>query len=38
MPVMSLKVEVVLPDHWWQRVRYRLLEPVQIAGEEVPAG
>ena len=30
--------EILLPIHWWQKPRYRLLNPVHCAGFEVPAG
>ena len=30
--------EILLPQYWWQKPRYRLLKPVQCAGYQVPAG
>lgn len=39
-PIHSLpyRVELIFPKKWYQRVQYRLLEDVYIAGVHVPKG
>lgn len=32
----GVKVEVLLPQKWWQRPKYQLLESIQCAGHTVP--
>ena len=34
----ALQVEIIPPDRWWRRPRYRLLKPLTLAGITVPAG
>lgn len=31
-------LEVLLPLHWWQPTKYRLLDNIECAGHQVPAG
>ena len=33
-----MKGQFIKPDHWWQNIRFQLLEPMQFRGFVVPAG
>lgn len=34
----GIKVEILLPNHWWQRPLYELTKTIECAGHIVPAG
>lgn len=36
--LMEIPVDILLPEKWWQRVRYRLKEDVEFMGYTLPAG
>lgn len=34
----TLKVKILIPNRWFKKPSYELLEPLEIIGQTVPAG
>jgi len=35
---MIVSVDILPPEKWWKKARYRLTKPLKVAGYTVPAG